>query len=927
MGNQNVKRTTGYFEVQGQDCGQIGKDWGFLSQSNQLLQVVINNIPQSICWKDCNLVYLGCNKVFAQSAGFDSPEEIIGKTDFDFLGFPQADLNCADDRLVLDSGTPKLNYEELHTTPAGCQVWLRTNKIPLWDVGGNVVAILCTHENITERRNAEAERECLLTEVQQTKGLLHSVIDATPDWIFIKDQEHRYLMVNKGYADDLHLPPEDFIGKNDLDLGFPEEMVIGNPEKGIRGFWPDDRLVMDSGLMQVYSEDPAVIDGSIHTFHTIKSPLKNTHGQVWGVLAFARDITEITELQRKLLMVYDALDRIDTSIFISDSVGHFVYVNKKACQALQYSRDELLGMELANIDQSTGKVSDKEIYLGLETGKVGKMKQQTTYIGKSGYMFPVEVSSSTYSWRGIHYRISVVRDMSNQVQLDELLIRVEQDFMVLVEQSPDIIVRYHLDLHCFYVNQAWESILGFPQLDMLDKTPTQNTYLPEEVTRGMERILLQVMDSGHAVKQEFVLPHAKSKGLVYLLVDVLPERNSNGLISGVLVVARNISGLKRSEEVLMRKQAELEEAQRLGHSGSWEFDLVANHLEWSDEIFRIFEIDKVVFSATFEAFIVPIHPDDRETVNTTYWESVKNKTNYDIEYRLLFDDGRVKYVAEHGLTYYDSEGFALRSIGTVRDITEQKERERELLRTKERAEESSRLKSAFLAIVSHELRTPMNAILGFSSLMKDDSLAVDERNEFIDIIDVSVSKLIRLINEIIELSKIESGDIPIKIQQYSPFEILKQQQQELTELCQEVGKMQIGIKTEVNLAKDEMLFTSDTIRIKQVLHILIDNAVKFTKEGVIILGLHQPSDDQIVFRISDSGIGIPEDKFDSVFNPFVQVEGALSRKYEGLGIGLSAARKIARALGGDVTLVSELGKGSVVSFNIPREYKKRQVVN
>jgi len=163
---------------------------------------------------------------------------------------------------------------------------------PIKDEKGEITHFLAVKEEITERKEAETERERLLAEVQQSQELLRTVVDATPDWIFIKDQEHRYRMVNQGYANALHLAPEDFIGNNDLELGFPEELVKGNPQKGIRGFWADDRLVMDSGDTQVYPDDPATIDGEVHTFHTIKTPLKNSDGQVWGVLAFARDITE-----------------------------------------------------------------------------------------------------------------------------------------------------------------------------------------------------------------------------------------------------------------------------------------------------------------------------------------------------------------------------------------------------------------------------------------------------------------------------------------------------------------------------------------------------------------------------------------------------------------------------------------------------------
>ncbi len=143
---------------------------------------------------------------------------------------------------------------------------------------------------LAERRQAEAQ-------IQERESLMRTIIDATPDWIFIKDKAHRYQLVNRGYANALHIASEDFIGKNDLELGFPEELVKGDPEKGIRGFWADDRLVMESGQMQVYPDDPATIDGEVHTFHTIKTPLKDDDGQAWGVLAFARDITESKRIE------------------------------------------------------------------------------------------------------------------------------------------------------------------------------------------------------------------------------------------------------------------------------------------------------------------------------------------------------------------------------------------------------------------------------------------------------------------------------------------------------------------------------------------------------------------------------------------------------------------------------------------------------
>jgi GAF domain-containing protein len=150
------------------------------------------------------------------------------------------------------------------------------------------------------------QTQAALEQTEQSQQLLRSIIDATPDWIFIKDQDHRYRLANKGYADALHMQADDFIGKNDLELGFPEELVLGDPKKDIRGFWADDRLVMDSGEAQVYPNDPATIDDEVHIFHTYKTPLWDDEGNVWGVLAFSRDITEREQLLADTENLYQA---------------------------------------------------------------------------------------------------------------------------------------------------------------------------------------------------------------------------------------------------------------------------------------------------------------------------------------------------------------------------------------------------------------------------------------------------------------------------------------------------------------------------------------------------------------------------------------------------------------------------------------------
>jgi PAS domain S-box-containing protein len=178
-------------------------------------------------------------------------------------------------------------------------VWLESIIKPVTE-NGQVVKLICTSRNINERKKVEAEREQLLVEMKQSEQLLRTVINSTPDWIFIKDLGHRFLLVNQAYADAMHMSPQEFVGKNDIEIGFPEDIVKGDPKKGIRGFWADDREVMNTGKAKFVPEEPSFLDGKPQVMSTVKMPLFDAEGYVWGVLGFVHNITEIKRTEESL---------------------------------------------------------------------------------------------------------------------------------------------------------------------------------------------------------------------------------------------------------------------------------------------------------------------------------------------------------------------------------------------------------------------------------------------------------------------------------------------------------------------------------------------------------------------------------------------------------------------------------------------------
>lgn len=231
--------------------------------------------------------YTYCSERVAEVLGYTAgelvgkmtPEDLVIDTDVPF-------------RRALASQEPIVDIETWNRHKNGQPVCLLTNAVPVFEEDGRFAGYRGVGKDITVQKRAEEERDRLVAEAQRNSELFRSVIDATPDWIFIKDRDYRYVLANEGYAAALHLTPDDIVGKDDLELGFPEEMVFGDPEKSIRGFRTDDEEVLEEGRRITNSYDPAMIDGKVRIFDTIKLPLWDAEGEVWGVLGFARDVTE-----------------------------------------------------------------------------------------------------------------------------------------------------------------------------------------------------------------------------------------------------------------------------------------------------------------------------------------------------------------------------------------------------------------------------------------------------------------------------------------------------------------------------------------------------------------------------------------------------------------------------------------------------------
>lgn len=248
-----------------------------------------------------------------------------------------------------------------------------------------------------------------------------------------------------------------------------------------------------------------------------------------------------------------------------------------------------------------------------------------------------------------------------------------------------------------------------------------------------------------------------------------------------------------------------------------------------------------------------------------------------------------------------------------RDITERKKAEENIRAALEKAEESDRLKSAFLANMSHEIRTPMNGIMGFARLLRKKDLSGEKQEKYLDVIEKSSERMLNIINDLIDISKIESGQMELHSQNMNLNEVIAFIQSFFEPECASKG---LELISSFTLPNDHAIIISDRDKLEAILINLLKNAIKFTHHGKINFGYEQ-NGDKLVFFVDDTGIGIPENKQKQIFDRFVQADSSMTKPYEGAGLGLSISKAFVEMLGGNLELRSKVNSGSRFYFSIP----------
>lgn len=849
--------------------------------------------------------------LFANSAGYkllgaEKPEQLIGVNIMEFVHTDYQEL--VKERMTrLAKGADQLPVVEIKLVGLdGKIIDAEVSTISFSYQGELSVQVVV--RDITERKiagealRASEERYRLFIE-NSSEGISRMEIDPPMPLELSTREKAEY------YLDHAYLA--------ECNTAFAKMYGFDNPEqligRRLNDFWVGSRESIIQEAMPWFEKGIRTVDqetiekdrygNTVYFLNNSTSLIKdNKIYQVWGS---QRDVTERKKAERQIQLQALLLDSANDAIFLIDCEGRIHYANEFAFKSHGYSLGEILSMKIQDLDVGESLELAPERINGIFENGFGSF--EVTHRRKDGSTFTSEVSAQIIRIEDEDYILAINRDLTERKKAEEALKESEERYRNLIHYSPDSIA-VHCNGRLIFLNPAAVKLIGAQSADELINKPVIDLVHPDYREFAINRITQVLKTNVPAPPAEEKL--IKLDGTV-IDVEITSVPMNYGGQKALQVIIRDISERKKAEVELRKLSRAVEQSPAVimitDTKGSIEY-VNPKFTDVTGYTFKkvIGKNPKILKSGgQSEKFYKNIY-DTLLSGNEWQGEFLNKKKSGE----LYWESASISPIKNEigGITHF---------LAVKEDITERKKIQEELVRSKEEAEEASKLKSSLLANMSHEFRTPLNGILGFSQLLKDEITNLDHIDMLEKIIQ-SGKRLMNTLNSVLTISELENNHY-----------LISRSEIDLTLFCREIKTLYNKAVISKNLdfkldIKDEIfsVITDENVLTK-VMSCIIENAIKYTHRGEIKIELKHATEKNgeryALINVADTGIGIRTEDQKLIFKEFKQLSEGYRRDFEGLGLGLTLANKMVKLIGGKITVQSEFGKGSIFTLMLPIE--------
>ena len=877
-----------------QDITDRKQSENLLLQQSEQMRLFVKHSPVGVAMFDSQMRYMLVSDRWLTSYGLGA-QNILGRSHYDI--FPEVCDRLKQIHQRCLAGVVEMCPEDPLPRAEGCVDWVRWEIHPWRTNSGEIGGIMIFSEVITDRKNAELA----LTEAkQQVTNIIESITDA---FIAI-DAQWRYTYVNSAAERLLGRSRNDLLGRSIWEL-FPTES--------------------ESNSM-LYQEFHRVVNEQVSVKFEEFSPSLQMYIEVSaypaaeGLTAYLSDIGDRKrteeELRQKNAILNLINESVPTPIFVKDREGCIIYANPATLEAIGKPAAEVIGRrdrDLYPIAELGAEVTENDRRI-MESGKTEIVEESPdgihTFLGtKAPYRNEAgEVIGLIGISNDITNRKRAEVELQEQTKLLQVIIDSIGDGLILANQQGEFVLFNQAAVGIFgqltneKSHQEWSSTYGLFLAD-------QKTLFPDN------ELPLARAIKGEYVNDVEVFVRRENSEDRWVSISGYPVIDTSNEIQGGVVVCRDITERKQSESALLESEARFRNMANNAPFMVWVTDSTG-YCNFLSESWYEFTGQTEETGLGF-GWVNALHPEDREHAKNAFLRANEGQESFRLEYRIRRRDGGYSWAIDAAAPRLSDSGQFEGYIGSVIDITERKqvEIERDMVLQLEQtaraeAERANRIKDEFLAVLSHELRSPLNPILGWSQLLRGGKLSADKTAQALETIERNARLQSQLIEDLLDVSRILQGKLRLNVAPVNVATIILSAL-ETVQLAAESKKIQI----QTILNPDVGQVVGDTGRLQQIVWNLLSNAVKFTPEGGGVEVRLTQIEHEVQIQVIDTGKGILPDFLPYVFEHFRQEDGATTRKFGGLGLGLAIVRQLIELHGGTAFAESP-GEGQGATFTV-----------